>query len=83
MPTTNEIKNTTVNIPDKIILENKYKNSGITKRLFTVEETAYILSISVKSVRRLLERKLLKSNPALRVKLITLESIEAFAQMTL
>jgi hypothetical protein len=53
------------------------------KLLFTVQETADILSIHTKSVRRLLERGLLKANPALRHKLITRESIEAFARMTL
>ncbi len=55
----------------------------LPKLLFTLKETAYILSVSVKSVRRFLERGLLKTNPALRTKLITRESIEAFAKMTL
>ena len=53
------------------------------KLLYTVKETAQLLSVSTKSVRRLLGRGLLKTNPALRIKLITRESIEAFAQMTL
>jgi len=53
----------------------------LTKLLYTIAETAEILSISIKSVRRLLERGLLKANPALRVKLITRESIETFARM--
>ncbi len=53
------------------------------KLLYTIQDTAKILSISVKSVRRLLERGLLKSNPALRVKLITRPSIEEFAKMTI
>jgi hypothetical protein len=54
----------------------------LTRLLYDIQETANILSISVRSVRRLLERGLLKSNPALRTKLITRESIEAFAKMT-
>jgi hypothetical protein len=52
-----------------------------TKLLFTIEETSKILSMSIKSVRRLLERGLLKANPALRIKLITRDSIETFAKM--
>ena len=53
------------------------------KLLFTIEDTADILTMSTKSVGRLIERGLLKTNPALRVKLLTRESIEAFAKMTL
>jgi len=54
----------------------------LVKLLYTVQETAHILSMSIKSVRRLLERNLLKCNPALRVKLITRDSIMNFAKMT-
>jgi DNA-directed RNA polymerase specialized sigma24 family protein len=53
------------------------------KLLYNVTQTADILSISVKSVRRLLERGLLKTNPAFRTKLITRASVEAFAKMTI
>jgi hypothetical protein len=53
-----------------------------TKLLYTLKETAFMLSVSEKSVRRLLERGLLKSNPALRTKLISSASINAFAKMT-
>jgi hypothetical protein len=53
------------------------------KLLYTLRETAALLSVSEKSVRRLLDRQLLKANPALRVRLITRESIESFAKMTL
>ncbi len=56
---------------------------GLTKLLYTIKDTAQILSISEKSVRRLLERGLLKASPALRIKLITRESIEAFAKITI
>jgi len=58
----------------------RYTNA---KLLYTLREAAEILSISEKSVRRLIERGLLKTNPALRIKLITRESLEAFAKMTL
>ncbi len=53
------------------------------KLLYTIKETAHLLSVSEKSVRRLLERGLLKSSPALRVKLITWDSILAFSKVTI
>jgi len=53
------------------------------KLLFSIRDAAQILSMSEKSVRRLIERGLLKVNPALRIKLVTAESIRAFAKMTL
>jgi hypothetical protein len=53
------------------------------KLLYSIKAAAKMLSVSEKSIRRLLGRGLLKSNPALRVKLITAESIQAFAAMTL
>ena len=54
----------------------------LPKLLFTIRETAYILGVSEKSVRRFLERGLLKASHALRIKLITRESIEDFVRMT-
>ncbi len=67
-------------------LEQKETNESLMplgKLLFTIKEAAQILSVSEKSVRRLIERGLLQTNPALRVKLLTRESVEAFAKMTL
>jgi hypothetical protein len=61
----------------------KQVGSQLTKLLYTIRETAQLLSVSEKSVRRLLDRGLLKSNPAFRIKLITRESIEAFVKMTI
>ena len=55
----------------------------LPKLFFTIKETAYMLSVSEKSVRRFLDRGLLKCSKALRTKLITRESIDAFAKMTL
>jgi hypothetical protein len=69
------MKATTLNQNEKPKLE-------LPKLFFTIKETAYLLSVSEKSVRRLLERGLLKSSLALRTKLITRESIEAFATLT-
>jgi DNA-directed RNA polymerase specialized sigma24 family protein len=57
-------------------------NHELPKLLFTIKEAAYILSVSEKSIRRFLERGLLKSSHALRTKLITRESIEGFAKLT-
>jgi hypothetical protein len=57
-------------------------NYDLPKLLYTIKEVAYILSVSEKSVRRFLERGLLKTSLALRTKLITRESIEAFVKMT-
>jgi hypothetical protein len=69
---------------DNLTLNQKEISKALLpKLLFTLKETAYILSVSEKSVRRFLERGLLKTNPSLRTKLITRESIEVFAKMTL
>jgi len=54
----------------------------LPKMLYSIKETAYILGVSGKSVRRFLERGLLKTSHALRTKLITHESIENFVKMT-
>lgn len=62
--------------------KSRETQNELTRLLYSVNETATLLSISTKSVRRLLERGLLKANPALRIKLISRESIEAFAKMT-
>lgn len=45
----------------------------------TVRQTAGMLGVSEKTVYRLLDRRLLKASPHLRHKLITVESISAFA----
>ena len=45
---------------------------------YTVDETAALLGISSKSVRRLLSRGLLKGNRALRIILIPRAEIERF-----
>ena len=71
------------NMENLTINQKESARVQLPKLLFNLKETAYILSVSVKSVRRFLERGLLKTNPALRTKLITRDSIEAFAKMTL
>ncbi len=45
----------------------------------SVKQTAQLLSVSDKTVYRLLDRGLLKASPALPHKLITVSSISAFA----
>lgn len=64
------------------VFEEAKDESSLTKLLYRLSETACLLSMSQKSVRRLLDRGLLKSNPSLRVKLITRDSIQAFVKMT-
>ena len=54
----------------------------LPKLLYTIAEAAYILAVSQKTIRRLLERGLLTSSNAIRTKLITWQSIEAFVKMT-
>lgn len=54
----------------------------LTQLQYNIEDTAKLLgNISTKSVRRLLERGLLKANPALRHKMITRESILRFIRL--
>jgi len=62
-------------------IENLEKTEHLPKLFYTIKDAAAMMSMSEKSVRRLLERGLLKSSPALRIKLITRDSIEAFAEM--
>lgn len=50
--------------------------------MFTVHETATMLSISEKTVYRLLKKGELKAPAAIRTKLITAASVELFAGMT-
>ena len=56
-------------------------NDVLPKLLYSIKEAAQMLNVSDKSIRRLLGRGLLKSNPALRVKRITRESIDKFTKM--
>jgi hypothetical protein len=60
----------------------KTLTSQLPKLQFTIKETAYMLSVSEKSVRRFLQRGLLKTSKALRTKRITGESIENFMKAT-
>ena len=50
------------------------------KLLFTLKETAQLLSISERTVYRLIDRGLLKAHPSFRRQLIFRESIEAFVK---
>jgi excisionase family DNA binding protein len=58
-------------------------HSGSSEPLFyTVKEAAKALNVSEKSVRRFLERGILKSSLALRKKLIPREQIKNFFKAT-
>ena len=56
--------------------------SLLPKLMFTVHETATMLSISKKTVYRLIQRGELKAPKAVRTKRITAASIEVFAGLT-
>ena len=56
----------------------RVNKSGGDKLFYTASETAALLSVSTKSVYRLIDRGLLASSSALRTKLIPRASIEAF-----
>lgn len=59
---------------------NHTKHSpATTKLMYTVNEAATLLSLSNKTVYRLLKRGLLKSHSAIRHKRITEASIRSFA----
>jgi excisionase family DNA binding protein len=53
---------------------------GINRKAFSVRETAIALGISRMSVRRLIQRGLLRPNRALRHLLIPLSEIDRFLQ---
>jgi len=55
-------------------------NVGINRKAFSVQETAVALGISPISVRRLIQRGLLRPNRALRHLLIPAAEIDRFLQ---
>ena len=55
--------------------------SELTQLQYDIKATAKLLNLSVPTVRRLLKRRLLKANPALRKKMIYRESILAFIKI--
>ena len=63
-------------------MESQIDSSTLPKLLFSVQETAAMLSISEKSVYRLIQRGLLKCSSALRHKMITRDSILDFVKST-
>ena len=54
----------------------------IHPRFYTVKEAAVFLNVSPKTIRRFLDRGLLKSSKALRKKLIPCAELESFYQRT-
>lgn len=55
----------------------------LLKLLYTIPETAYLLAVSDKTVRRFLERGLLETSKAIRDKRITRDSIMTFVKTTI
>lgn len=62
--------------------ETERLKAELPRLFYKIEEAAYILNVSEKTVRRFLERGLLQCSKALRTKLITRESIETFTKLT-
>ncbi|HEV2694542.1 MAG TPA: helix-turn-helix domain-containing protein [Verrucomicrobiae bacterium] len=60
----------------------KAMRESLPRLYFSVKETAYMMGVGEKTVRRFLQRGLLKTSHALRTKLITRESILAFNKST-
>jgi hypothetical protein len=58
------------------------ENGKLLKLLYTLQETAFLMSQSEKTIRRWIERGLLQTSPASRHKLVTRKSIEAFLKVT-
>ena len=55
--------------------------SELTQLQYDIRDTAKLLGVSVPTVRRLLKKRILRANPALRKKMIFRESILAFIKM--
>lgn len=73
-------------IPQKTIIPEKLnsaENSKNKRRAYLLSETAEILGISTKSVRRLIDRGLLKNSKALRKIIIPASEIERFLRESL
>lgn len=63
----------------------KYENQieqWLAPRFYTVKETAVVLNVAEKTVRRFLERGILHSSKATRKKLIPRHEIESFFERT-
>ena len=60
----------------------KNSESNLNKLFYTVDEAAELLSVSTKSVRRLIKRGQLSNSKALRKILIPRCDLEGFAALT-
>jgi len=58
------------------------KQTQLTPAFYTVAEAAVVLNVSKKTVRRFLNRGLLRTSKATRKKLIPREDIETFYERT-
>jgi excisionase family DNA binding protein len=77
------------NVASKIIVaprqfepKDLIDDGKLLKLLYTIPQTAFLLSQSEKTIRRLLERGLLKASKATRHILITRDSILTFLKTT-
>ncbi len=59
------------------------ENTDLPRKFLTIEETAFVLNVSTRSVRRFIARKLLRSSKALsRRVLIPSADVDAFVALT-
>jgi excisionase family DNA binding protein len=63
-------------------LTNMKSEELIPRRLLSLKETAHVLNVSQKTVRRLIDRKLLKASKALRHIRVPVEAIDQFVKQT-
>src|SRR4051812_49418551 len=73
-----------INQPQETKLLEGYVSAGeyAARKFFSVKETAFLLKMSEKTVRRLIDRNVLKSSKGIRLKRIPKESIEAYEKAT-
>jgi excisionase family DNA binding protein len=70
-------------IPPSPVKINSPINSENKRRAYTVNETAEIMGVSSKSIRRLIDRGLLRNSKALRKIIIPASEIDRFLKETL
>lgn len=73
-----------INQPQRPKLPQGYVSPAeyASRKFFSVKETAFLLKMSEKTVRRLLDRNILKSSNGIRLKRIPKESIESYEKAT-
>jgi len=81
-PKENEVTSKITASPRRFDPQDLIADGKLLKLLYTIAETAFLLSVSEKTVRRFLERSLLETSKAIRDKRITRDSILTFLKAT-